>query len=67
MKNEMNMTNAQRLFDRLAREHNSYGEAAKPYVTIGALKGYIEILADKFPEVDAYIGSMEDFMKEKTQ
>ena len=59
---EKQMTNTQRLFTRIDRDQTSYSEAARPHVKIGSLMAYLEILAEKFPEVDAYIGEMEDYM-----
>jgi len=59
------MTQAtERLFARLELERQgaAYSDAARPYVTIGALKKHIEILAKRFPEVEVYISNHEDFM-----
>lgn len=58
------MKNAtERYFNRLDRRHSAYSETARPYVTIGALKATIEILANKFPEVEQQIADLEDFME----
>lgn len=56
------MTRAtERLFVRLEREGEAYSDAGRPYVMIGALKSTLEILAQKFPEVEAYISGFEDW------
>ena len=54
-----------RLFARLEHEVLALGisEEARPYYTIGSLKGYIEFLANKFPEVEQHIAEIEDFVK----
>ena len=62
------MTEAtQRLFARIeanaARRYDNVDFAA--HYTLGALKGYMEILAEKFPEVEQHIASMEDFMEQR--
>jgi hypothetical protein len=51
----------ERLFARLEKDHRAYAEAVRPYHTIGALKGFLAILAERFPEVEAYITEMEDW------
>ena len=59
---ENDMTTAtQRLFARIEARYDNVDFAA--HYTIGALKGYMEILAEKFPEVEQHISQMEDFME----
>ena len=61
------MTEAtQRLFARVEAEaaRRPGSEEFRPHYTIGALKGYMEILAEKFPEVEQHIAQMEDFMEQ---
>lgn len=55
----------ERLFARLARNNSAYSVEARPYVTIGALKAHLEILAGRFPEVEFYISEMEDYQDRK--
>lgn len=56
------MTKAtERLFARLERQGEAYSEHGRPYVAMGALKGTLEILAEKFPEVEAYLSDFEDW------
>ena len=56
-------TATQRLFARIEARYDNVDFAA--HYTLGALKGYMEILAEKFPEVEQHIASMEDFMEQR--
>ena len=52
------------MFERMDRQYAKYGAEAFPYVLIGALKGRLELLAEKFPEVEADIADSERFLAE---
>ena len=53
-----------RMFERMDRQYAKYGAEAFPFVLIGALKGRLELLAEKFPEVEADIADSERFLAE---
>jgi len=71
----MNMTTstseAERLFERIERQSYGYfpdsfpDSKYRPYYIIGALKGNIEHLAYKFPEVAEYIKALNESHERK--